>query len=137
MADKIADFMFQKSGVSNLGKFMDVASFRHKLISGNIANASTPGYQSKDINFFEEFRRVTESSDELSGTMTHENHIPLGNHASKAPEVNEAKVTDGEMNSVDADKEISGLAQNELIYTVGARLLKDKFDSLRKAIETP
>lgn len=137
MADKIAAFMFQKTGVDNLGKFLDVASFRHKLVSGNIANSSTPGYQSKDINFFEEFRRVTGSSGELSGVMTHENHLPLGNHASKAPKINEARVTEGEMNSVDADKEISNLAQNELIYTVGARLLKSKFESLRKAIRTP
>jgi flagellar basal-body rod protein FlgB len=136
MANKIADFMFEKTGASRLGKFLDVSAFRHKLISGNIANASTPGYRSRDINFHEEFKRVSGNPSHLEGVTTHEGHLPLGSHAQKPPDVDETRVPDGEMNAVDADREISHLAQNELIYTIGARLLKNKYANLRQAIKS-
>ena len=46
----------------------------------------------------------------------------------------ETAVVKGELNSVDIDVEISDMAQNELLFTIGARLLQSKFDGIRKAI---
>jgi len=38
------------------------------------------------------------------------------------------------MNSVDIDNEIAEMAQNELEFTIAAKLLQKKFQVLRKAI---
>jgi flagellar basal-body rod protein FlgB len=134
MVNKTADFVFNKVGIPNYEKYLDLASFRHKLVGGNVANVSTPGYRSRDIDFQAEFARLTKETDNLAGVTTNKAHLPLGFHPDQPPKTNEVKVVSGDMNSVDIDKEISNLAKNELVFTVAARLLKQKFDGLRKAI---
>jgi flagellar basal-body rod protein FlgB len=134
MANIVTDFIFERVRIPDYKKFLDLTSFRHKLISSNVANASTPGYEARDIAFKEEFARLTEKSNHLEGMTTNSRHIPLGHDKRRPPEVQEARVTSGEINSVDIDKEMADLAQNELFFTVGARLLQRKFEGLRKAI---
>jgi flagellar basal-body rod protein FlgB len=136
MVNKTADFVFNRIGVPKFEKYLDLSSFRHKLVGGNIANVSTPGYRSRDIDFQTEFARLTKETDNLAGTTTNRAHLPLGFHPERPPEPDEMKVAAGEMNSVDIDKEISDLAKNELVFSVAARLLKQKFDGLRKAISS-
>lgn len=134
MTNKIANFLFAKTQVPKLEKYLDLSAKRHKLVSSNIANVSTPGYKSRDIDFQEEFNKATQNTSRLAGETTHRNHIPTGQHRNRPPEVNEAKVENGEINSVDIDKEVSNMAQNELLFAVGTRLLQKNFEGLRKAI---
>ena len=47
----LSKMIFDKIGVPNFRKYLSLGSFRHKLISGNMANLSTPGYKSEDIDF--------------------------------------------------------------------------------------
>src|ERR1039458_8241698 len=39
-----------------LERYMDLLSARQKLVASNIANADTPGYQTRDIDFQSEFQ---------------------------------------------------------------------------------
>jgi flagellar basal-body rod protein FlgB len=134
MTNKIANFMFEKTGIEKVGKYLDVSSLRQKLVAGNLANISTPGYRAKDIDFQSEFDRVSGQSNHLIGYTTHRNHIPLGSHPASDPEIAEAVLVEGDMNAVDPEHEISNLAKNELIYSIGARLLHKKVTGLRNAI---
>jgi len=134
MPNKLAQFMFERIGVPRLGKYLDLAAFRHKLISGNIANVSSPGFRRRDIDFQAEFKKMTGQSRHIVGNVTHLNHIPIGNYEARPPEINETSVADGNMNSVDIDREVTTLAKNELLFSVGARLLQRKLTGLRKAI---
>lgn len=134
MTNKILDFLFVKTGVPKLQKFLDLSAIRHKLVSGNIANSSTPGFKSRDIDFQAEFNRMTQKTNTLTGITTNPGHIPLGNHKNRGPEIISKKVISGDFNSVDIDKEVSKMAQNELLFSVGARLVKHRFDGLRKVI---
>ena len=134
MSNKLTEFVFQRIGVPNFGKFLDLAAFRHKLVSGNIANASTPGYRRQDIDFKAEFEKMTGQSRRLVGSVTHHNHLPTGQHQLKPPRVHRTRVAEGEMNSVDIDREVSTLSRNELLFSAGALLLQRKLDGLRKAI---
>lgn len=136
MENKLSQFIFDKIGVPDYKKYLDLSSLRHKLISGNVANVTTPGYEARDIDFQKEFDRATSRTNELAGTLTNSKHIPLGQHKDRAPKVNGAKVQGDDMNSVNIDKEASKMAQNELLYTIGARLLQRKFDGLQKAINS-
>lgn len=133
---KLTDYIFNGIRVPSYKKYLDLAAFRHKLISGNLANLSTPGYQSRDIQFSEEYNKAngTNRPVQLTKVTTHSAHIPIGRSQISSPNVREAKVVDGMMNSVELDKEISNMTQNELLFTVGARLLQKKFEGLRNAI---
>ncbi len=136
MENKITQFIFDKVGVPKSQKYLDLASLKHKLVSGNVANISTPGYRAKSFDFHKEFQKVSGGGSSLRGVTTNANHIPTGSHEAKAPKLDAKRVEIGEMNSVDIDKEIAGLAQNELLYEVGATLLQRKFEGLRKAIQS-
>ncbi len=132
--NQLTKFIFNKIGVPNFQKYLTLSSYRHKLISGNVSNVSTPGYKAEDINFQEEYSRMTAQSDHIAGALTNPNHIPLGNHAARPPKVNEDPIKDGDINSVDIEAQASNMAQNELLYTIGAKLIKQNFDGLRTAI---
>lgn len=134
MSSKIHDFLFVKAGVPKLENYLNLAALRHKLKAGNVANASTPGYKTRDFNFEEEFKKLNGSTQKLKGEMTHAAHIPLGQHKNRPPKIHEVEVNKNELNSVDIDKEISDMAQNELLFSIGARLLQSKFEGIRKAI---
>ncbi|MFQ6009241.1 MAG: flagellar basal body rod protein FlgB [Candidatus Zixiibacteriota bacterium] len=134
MPNKLTQFMFDRIGVPMFSRYLDLASFRHKLVSGNIANAATSGYQSRYIDFQAEFKKMTGKSNHVAGTVTHPHHIPLGGHKDAPPKVNKTKVAGDDINSVDIDREVAKMAQNELLFTIGARLLQRKFAGLKNVI---
>jgi flagellar basal-body rod protein FlgB len=134
MENKLSKIIFDKIGVPNYQKYLDLSSVRHKLVSSNVANVATPGYEAKDIKFEEEFKRATSQNEHLAGVTTDSRHIPLGQHKDRPPEILEQRLAPDDLNSVDIDREMSNLAQNELRYTIAARLLQRKFDGLRTAI---
>jgi len=134
MENKLASFLFESAGVNRYRRFLDLSSLQHKLVSSNVANVSTPGYRSLDIDFKGELAKSSGQTNRLAGTLTDVNHIPLGQHPEKMPVVNHAKVAKGDLNSVDIDREVPKMAQNELEFTTAARLLQKKFDGMRKAI---
>ncbi len=136
MDNQLSKFIFDKASVPTFQKFLNLSSFRHKLISGNVANIATPGYEARDVDFKTEFDRLTAKSHHVSGFATHPNHIPLGQHAGKSPDVDKTRVQDGTLNSVDIDHETTAMVENELTYTVGARLLQGRFEGLQKAIKS-
>ena len=131
---KLNDFLFVRTGVPKLESYINPTAFRHKMKAGNVANAATPGFKSKDINFQKEFEKLNNGSSHLQGLTTHSSHIPLGSSSSRGPKVESAKVQAGDINSVDIDKEIAEMAQNELLFSVGARLMQKKFEGIRKVI---
>ncbi|SYZ73600.1 Flagellar basal body rod protein FlgB [Candidatus Zixiibacteriota bacterium] len=137
MSDILKKAVFEKSGIPLMQKFLDMASVRHKLISSNIANISTPGYESKDINFEGELKKAVDDRRHIQGVVTNPAHIPLGQNRDSGPEikVNHAKEGNG-INNVDADKEMANLATNQIYYSIGATLLQKKFEGLRTAIKS-
>jgi flagellar basal-body rod protein FlgB len=137
MSDLIKKAVFEKSGVPLLQKFLDMASLRHNLIAGNIANISTPQYQSKDIDFHSELKNAVDNRRHVSGNKTHPDHIPLGKHRDRGPEIEIDRSREGNgINNVNADQEVANLAKNQLYYSVGTTLLAKKFEGLRTAIKS-
>ena len=101
---------------SSLERYMDLLSARQKLVASNIANADTPGYKTRDIDFQSEFRNALNPSQpqvaEVSGLKTK---------------------NDG--NNVSIDRESRLLSENDIRFTAATNLLKARLKSLRQAIE--
>ena len=100
---------------ANLERYMDLVSFRQKLVAGNIANADTPGYTTKDINFQAEYQSAMEGGDANVVEMT---QLP-------------AK-TDG--NNVSLDREARLLSENAMRFSVASSLARDTLQAVRTAI---
>jgi flagellar basal-body rod protein FlgB len=99
-----------------LEKYMDLLSTRQKLIVSNIANADTPGYKTRDVDFQTQFQNL------LSGGQ------PM------AQEVGGLKTTnDG--NNVSLDREARLLSENALRFNIASQLMKSQFSTLKNAID--
>jgi flagellar basal-body rod protein FlgB len=114
-----------------------IRSQRAEMLASNIANADTPGYKAKDIDFAQAFKAA--KSNQLSGnTMlrTNEKHIAGGTRLTNGVELfrnpNQADTGDG--NSVDIQVERNLYVQNALEYQASLQFLTGKFKGLKKAL---
>jgi len=101
---------------ANLEKYMDLLSARQKLSASNIANADTPGYKTKDIDFQQEFMSM------VNGEQ------PQTLNAEGLPDK-----PDG--NNVNVDREARMLAENAMRFNVASTLLRGQLNSVRAAIQ--
>jgi flagellar basal-body rod protein FlgB len=98
-----------------LEHYLTLLSNRQRLVASNIANADTPGYKTKDIDFESELQSA------MAGTPT-------------AREVS-GLVNKNDGNNVSLDREARLLAENALRFNVAANLLHSKLKIMRMAIE--
>jgi len=123
--------LFEKTGVNLMRKVLNISSQRQRVIAGNIANAFTPGYVKKELNFEGNLARAMEKKG-TAGFVSDSRHIPIGsnNKGSQSFIVkNNAQST-----GVDLDKEMASSAENQLFYSAVAQMISGKFKSIRTVI---
>lgn len=98
-----------------LEHYLDLLGARQKLVASNIANADTPGYHTRDIDFQAEFRSATAG----------------------APMVQEVEglVTRNDGNNVSVDREARLLSENALRFNLASSLLRSQINLVRSAIK--
>jgi flagellar basal-body rod protein FlgB len=108
---------------------------RSTLLASNLANADTPGFKARDIDFQAALQRANGA--QLAMKTTHRSH--LGGPASSNPDseplyrVPLQPSLDG--NTVDSQVEQAQFAENALRYQSTLTFLSGKFRSLRLAIK--
>ena len=105
---------------------LDVRTSRHKVLSGNVANAETPNYQAKDIPFQRILEGSLHSDSSLQLINTHPAHFPIFQEASTPVE------TSGD--GVNLDQEMANLAENNLLFQAGIQALMKKLEALKTTI---
>ncbi len=111
---------------SILGRSLDLRTFRHKVLSSNIANSETPGYGVKEVSFQNLLERSMGSFFNVNLNRTHPGHLP-----EEAPSSMEV-VTGTE--PVDLDREMAKLAENNIMFHAGIQALIKKFEALKFTI---
>lgn len=119
-----------------LSKTLDMRTERQVIISSNIANADTPGYQAQELDF----EAALANALTLDGSpveRTHPSHFASGGSLDDVEgeirnQINNVVREDG--NTVDRDAEMAALAENQLLYNAAADLLKKKMALLKYSI---
>jgi len=116
---------------------LKVSSQRTELLARNLANADTPGYKSRDIDFRSALAQAGGRDAPIRMTATHAGHIALGTAAAGGtPDLKYrtplAPSLDG--NTVDAQLEQAAFAENAVRYQASLTFLGAKFRSLMTAI---
>jgi len=135
MANVIKTSIWDKTGVDKFGTLLDLAAYRHKLIAGNVANATTPDYAARDIDFQAEIDKALGDGQNLSMKATSSKHIGGIGQRQEIKVIETAPESEDDLNGVDIDEEITNMAVNQMRYTIGARILQNKINFLRKAIK--
>ena len=112
-----------------------IRSQRAEILASNIANADTPGYKARDIDFKTTLANIDNSAGS-SLTRTNAKHIQINTTANN-PEVlyrtpNQSSL-DG--NTVDGQLEKSAFAENALRYQASLTFLGGKFKGMLAAIK--
>ena len=106
---------------------------RQELLSSNVANADTPNFKAKDIDFSSVLREklaLTTNTTKVGLITTSSGHILEGNLLYRVPLQPSA---DG--NTVDMNMERTQFADNAIKYDVIITLLNDNFNDLSLALQ--
>jgi flagellar basal-body rod protein FlgB len=79
------------------------SSLRQTLLTANLANVNTPGYQRKDVDFHAELASAMRSGEALESVAF-------------SPSTDSARVVRADGSGIDADQESAELAKNALEY---------------------
>lgn len=121
-----------------MNRALDTYATRQKVISKNIANATSPHYRPERVRFEEFFR---EQDVVAQGQRTDSMHIPLGkkSEADIQGEVENRPIPEPEVyfsgeTHVNLDKEMSELAQNQIRFRFTSRMMKKYFEGVQSSI---
>jgi flagellar basal-body rod protein FlgB len=117
---------------------MRLRSMRHELLAGNIANADTPGYRAKDLDFSAALKAAVAPETQAGSDARLQLIAVRPSDASAFTPESLIRVQDAEGkfddNSVDLDRQIATLVENSLSYETSLTLLGRTLANLRYAI---
>jgi flagellar basal-body rod protein FlgB len=97
-----------------LDRYMSLLAARQQLTASNIANADTPGYKTRDIDFAAELQRA---------------------NAEPAPLEVRGLAVRNDGNNVSVDREARNLAENSLRFQIATQFLQGQIRLTRAAIQ--
>jgi flagellar basal-body rod protein FlgB len=102
---------------------------RHNITSSNIANAETPGYHAKKIDFEDSLARALNNA-EIKTAATGRQSLDVTPDIYENPEGRPSNTG----NTVDLEREMAALAENTMMYRAAVQLINKKLGSLKYAI---
>jgi flagellar basal-body rod protein FlgB len=127
-----AQFPFDKTH-QFLSRSMDISARRHNLITGNIANMDTIGYKPRDIDFQKTLDTAMKDPEPSYLTLTHPDHFTEANESAslRMPGQIMDEADEYHLDSVDIDREMSNLVENNIQYRTAAEMLLRKIGILQ------
>ena len=111
-------------------------SQRANLLAGNMANADTPNYKARDIDFHQALKDQRSYKTQSNPGITHQNHMQVSQFDSGSAErmyrIPNQPSVDG--NTVDEHTEHAEFMQNTLEFQVAFQVLNSSIKGISKAI---
>ena len=109
---------------------MKFREMRQEIISSNVANAETPGYKAKRLEFEKALARALDVDGQLTIKVEDEKHYNVGGGSFEnlEPEVIEDPngVVNESGNTVNREDEMARMAQNKIMYDALVQLTNKK-----------
>ncbi|EQC44806.1 flagellar basal body rod protein FlgB [Bacteriovorax sp. Seq25_V] len=121
-----------------LAASLNLRQMRHEILSSNIANADTPGYKAKRVDFEDALQRALDVDGNMEMLTSENGHFDVGNGGFEnlQPEIYEDPngVVSEDGNTVDRDAELAKMAENKILYDSAVKLLNKKLGMLKYTI---
>jgi flagellar basal-body rod protein FlgB len=112
---------------------------RQEILAANIANADTPNYQARDVDFGAELSRALHAGNAGGLTLgtSAAAHIHQGGTAATDPQLLYRTPTQSSIdgNTVDMDAERANFAENAVRYEAGLTVMSARIKSLLSALQ--
>lgn len=119
---------------------LELRTKRAEVLANNIANADTPGFKARDIDFHSLLKQQTQgmaAGDSLKLSTTNGKHLPVNNDpfASDSLLYRMPSQPSIDGNTVDSQTEKAEFMKNTLDYQSSFQFLSSRFKSLSNAIK--
>ncbi len=113
-----------------------IRSQRSEMLASNLANADTPGFKARDIDF-QSAMKMAQSNQSGGLNATHQKHFQTNPNDSASPAVQYRSVFQDSLdgNTVDEQIEQSQFMQNAVQYQASLEFLGGKFQGMTKALK--
>ena len=119
-----------------LGKGLDGAEQRHKVLANNIANVDTPNFKRKDVDFQSALKKEVGSGKSLSLARTNKSHLNGRANKNGFGIIQTSGRVREDGNNVNIDAEMAKVAENTAYYSTLATTVARKYqlidDIIRK-----
>ncbi|MBW7903636.1 MAG: flagellar basal body rod protein FlgB [Rhodocyclaceae bacterium] len=116
---------------------LSLRAHRQQVLAGNIANADTPNFKARDIDFSAALKNAMAGRDSgIELSLTSARHIPGSGEGGPAPLLYRQNIqpsADG--NTVDMDVERSQFAENAIFYEASVSFVNSRLKGLMTAIQ--
>ena len=129
------------SSIQFQGQALQLRADRQKVLAGNIANADTPGFKSRDFDFAKVLQTATSGTAEpgrMATVSTQAGHLPVAAASSNPLDPKllyrqpEQASIDG--NTVELDRERANFADNSVRYEATLRFINGGVRTMLSAI---
>lgn len=121
-----------------LGSSLNFRSLRHNVTSANIANAETPGYKAKVLDFEDALVRAIDMEGWNKPATSSEDHFAMGPGAISRTRAdiydNPDVAVNNDGNTVDMERELATMQENSILYKAALSLINKKLGALRYAV---
>lgn len=128
----------EDSTLKALATSLNLRQMRQEIISGNIANAETPGYKAKRIDFEEALARAINLDElqNLDGDDPRHYNVGGGGFDNLQAQVYEDPngVVSEDGNTVNRDDEMAKMAENKILFDASVQLLNKKLGLMKYAV---
>ncbi len=129
--------MFDKT-TQGLAASLNYRLLRHNVTSSNIANAETPGFKAKVVEFEDALSRAIDLDGMNQISSSDDDHFAFGTNSigkeRVTVDVNPDADVSNDKNTVDLDKEMVTLAENSVLYKAALNLINKKMAMLKYGI---
>jgi flagellar basal-body rod protein FlgB len=111
---------------------------RHRLIASNIANADTPGYVARDMDFARALREATGQAATTAPATTQPRHLAVAGGARAEPQLLYTRPAQDNLdrNTVDMDRERAAFADNTVKYEATLRFINAQVRTMLDAMKS-
>ena len=121
-----------------LGASINLRLLRQNVTSANIANAETPGYHAKKVDFEEALDRALDHEGLGKMHVSADEHFLMGQGAISRARADVYENPEGNVsndgNTVDMERELTTLADNSILYKAALQLINKKLGAMRYAV---
>ncbi|MFN3454267.1 MAG: flagellar basal body rod protein FlgB, partial [Pseudobdellovibrio sp.] len=109
--------LFDKT-TNALATSIQMRQIRQNVTNSNIANAETPGYHAKKVDFEDALARALDIDGTQGLTATHGDHFIAGSPSQTVADIydNPDVTPSNDGNTVDLEKEMANLSENTVLY---------------------
>jgi flagellar basal-body rod protein FlgB len=109
-----------------LSQLMDATALRHQVVTHNLSNLNTPGYQRLEATFEDQFQKALAGSGDSSRAEGIKARVTASDDAP----------TRSDGNNVDLDREVGELQRTALMFQTYTKLLEARLGMMRRAMDS-